>query len=308
MRYLTPAPQLKVSEIAVGCMRIPQTPAREVAELITGAMDSGINFFDHADIYGGGQSEEVFGTALKDTGLSRDQIVIQSKCGINRTQGPVFFDFSREHILASVDGILSRLQTDYLDILLLHRPDALVEPDEVAEAFTQLEKAGKVRHFGVSNQSPLQIELLQQTVTQKLLFNQLQMSLMFTGMVDAGLNVNMKNSHSVDHDNGALDYCRLKGITVQAWSPFQFGMFKGVFIDNPDFPELNTCLKEMADKYAVSPSAIATAWLLRHPVQMQVVLGTTKLSRVQDIATASSITLSRPDWYALYRSAGNDLP
>jgi predicted oxidoreductase len=260
------------------------------------------------NIYGDGKSEEVFGKAFQGMGIARDQVYLQSKCGINTTKGDTFFDFSKDHILASVDGSLKRLKTDYLDVLLLHRPDALAEPLEIAEAFTQLEKSGKVRHFGVSNQSPNQIRLLKSAVKQKLLFNQLQFSLMFTGMVDAGINVNMKNENSFDHDNGILDYCRLKGITVQAWSPFQYGMFQGVFVGNEKFPEVNACLAEMAGKYKVSPSAIAAAWILRHPAHMQVVLGTTKVDRLRDIATAADIVLSRQDWYKLYAAAGNQLP
>lgn len=193
-------------------------------------------------------------------------------------------------------------------MLLLHRPDALVEPQEVAEAFNQLEKSGKVRYFGVSNQSPNQIGLLQAAVKQKLLFNQLQLSLMFTGMVDAGINVNMKNDNSFDHDNGALDYCRLKGITVQAWSPFRYGMFEGAFVSNDKFPWVNACLDEMALKYKVSASAVAAAWLLRHPARMQVVLGITKAERLRDISAAAGIVLSRQDWYKLYTAAGNQLP
>ncbi|NLM85074.1 MAG: aldo/keto reductase family oxidoreductase [Clostridiales bacterium] len=308
MRTLNLAPGLNASDIVLGCMRIAGMPVNEVAGLIAAAQDSGVNFYDHADIYGGGKSEEVFGKALKTLPIMREDIYLQSKCGIKTTDGPTYFDFSIEHILTSVDKILKRLDTDYLDVLLLHRPDALVEPEEVAEAFDRLEKAGKVRHFGVSNHNPGQMELLQKTVRQKLLFNQLQFSLMFTGMVDAGLNVNMKNDHSVVHDNGILDYCRLKEVTVQAWSPYQYGFFEGVFVGNKKFPEVNKALEEMADKYGVSPSAIASAFLLRHPVSMQVVLGTTNKDRVKDIAKASDITLSRKDWYALYRSAGNDLP
>lgn len=308
MRYLSPVPELKISEIAVGCMRISQMMAKEVAELIAGAHDCGVNFYDHADIYGDGKSEEVFGKAFHTASIARDQVYLQSKCGINKAMGDTFFDFSKEHILASVDDSLKRMKTDYLDVLLLHRPDALVEPQEVAEAFTQLEKSGKVRHFGVSNQNPNQIKLLKSVVEQKLLFNQLQFSLMFTGMADAGINVNMKNENSIDHDNGILDYCRLKGITVQAWSPFQYGMFQGVFVGNEKFPEVNACLDEMAGKYKVSPSAIAAAWILRHPAHMQVVLGTTKVDRLRDIATAADIVLSRQDWYKLYIAAGNQLP
>lgn len=304
MRYLDIKPELRVSEIVLGCMRISQMPVKEVAGLIGAAQEAGINFYDHADIYGGGQSEVVFGKALKTMPLKREDILIQSKCGIR----PGMFDFSKEHILGSVDGILKRLGTEYLDVLLLHRPDALVEPQEVAEAFHQLKEQGKVRWFGVSNHSPYQVELLKQAVKEELLFNQLQMSLMFTGMVDAGLNLNMKNDASVDHDHGTLDYCRLHGITVQAWSPFQYGFFEGVFVGNEQFPELNEALDEVAQAHRVSPSAIAAAWLLRHPARMQVVLGTTQPKRVKAIAQGADVVLSREEWYKLYRAAGNKLP
>ena len=304
MRYLDIKPELRVSEIVLGCMRISQMPVKEVAGLIGAAQEAGINFYDHADIYGGGQSEVVFGKALKTMSLKREDILIQSKCGIR----PGMFDFSKEHILSSVDGILKRLDTEYLDVLLLHRPDALVEPQEVAEAFYLLKEQGKVRWFGVSNHSPYQVELLKQAVKEELLFNQLQMSLMFTGMVDAGLNLNMKNDASVDHDHGTLDYCRLHGITVQAWSPFQYGFFEGVFVGNEQFPELNEALDEVAQAHRVSPSAIAAAWLLRHPARMQVVLGTTQPKRVKAIAQGADVALSREEWYKLYRAAGNKLP
>lgn len=304
MRYLDIKPELRVSEIVLGCMRISQMPVKEVAGLIGAAQEAGINFYDHADIYGGGQSEVVFGKALKTMSLKREDILIQSKCGIR----PGMFDFSKEHILSSVDGILKRLDTEYLDVLLLHRPDALVEPQEVAEAFYLLKEQGKVRWFGVSNHSPYQVELLKQAVKEELLFNQLQMSLMFTGMVDAGLNLNMKNDASVDHDHGTLDYCRLHGITVQAWSPFQYGFFEGVFVGNEQFPELNEALDEVAQAHRVSPSAIAAAWLLRHPAKMQVVLGTTQPKRVKAIAQGADVALSREEWYKLYRAAGNKLP
>ncbi len=304
MRTISPVSSLNISEIVLGCMRISKMSTKEVVALIQAAQESGINFYDHADIYGGGKSEEVFGAAMKEMNLPRESVYLQSKCGIRKGM----FDYSRDHILEAVDGSLQRLQTDYLDVLLLHRPDALVEPQEVAEAFMRLKQSGKVRHFGVSNHRPLQIELLKQAVQEKLLFNQLQFSLMFTGMVDAGLNVNMKNQPSFDHDGGTLDYCRLHGITVQAWSPFQYGFFDGVFVGNDKFPEVNKALDEVAEAYSVSPSAVAAAWLLRHPASMQVVLGTTKPSRVRDISKAADISLSRADWYKLYLAAGNELP
>ena len=304
MRYIQPAPGLEVPVIALGCMRISNLSVKDVDKLIGTAVDSGVTFFDHADIYGGGKCEEVFGKALKASPGLREKIQLQSKCGIRKGQ----FDFSKEHILASVDGILKRLDVEYIDTLLLHRPDALMEPREVAEAFDQLEQAGKVRYFGVSNQTPWQMELLKQAVQQPLLFNQLQFSAMFTGMVDAGLNVNMKIDRSIDRDGGILNYCQLQGVTVQAWSPFQYGFFEGVFVGNKKFPRLNKALDSLAEQYDATPSAIAAAWLLRYPVNMQVILGTTQPSRVKDISRAADIRLTRKEWYQVYLAAGNELP
>ncbi|MGI6691260.1 MAG: aldo/keto reductase [Christensenellales bacterium] len=304
MRYVQPAPSLEVPVIALGCMRISNLSVKDVDKLIGTAVDSGVTFFDHADIYGGGKCEEVFGKALKASPGLREKIQLQSKCGIRKGQ----FDFSKEHILASVDGILKRLDVEYIDTLLLHRPDALMEPREVAEAFDQLEQAGKVRYFGVSNQNPWQMELLKQAVQQPLLFNQLQFSAMFTGMVDAGLNVNMKIDRSIDRDGGILNYCQLQGVTVQAWSPFQYGFFEGVFVGNKKFPRLNKALDSLAEQYDATPSAIAAAWLLRYPVNMQVILGTTQPSRVKDISRAADIRLNRKEWYQVYLAAGNELP
>ncbi len=295
---------LQASEIALGCMRIDDKTDQEISRLIHTALDVGINFFDHADIYGGGLSESRFAQALGMTASLREQMILQSKAGIR--QGS--FDFSKEHLLDSVNGSLKRLQTDYLDVLLLHRPDALVEPEEVAEAFTILEDSGKVRYFGVSNQNPMQIELLKKFVRQPLIFNQLQFSITNTGMIDAGINVNMENPPSVDHDGSILDYCRLNDITIQPWSPFQYGFFEGVFLDNPKFPELNAKIDELAAKYGVANTSIAIAWILRHPAHMQPIVGTTNPERVRDISKASGIELSRQEWYEVYRAAGNKLP
>ena len=295
---------LNVSEISLGCMRIADMSQPEIARLIHTALEEGIDFFDHADIYGGGQSEEKFSAALDMNPTLREQMVLQTKCGIRRG----FFDFSKEHILNAVDGSLKRLRTDYVDVLLLHRPDALVEPEEVAEAFTILESSGKVRYFGVSNQNPMQIELLSKYLKQKILFNQLQFSITNTGMIDAGINVNMEIDPSIDRDGGILDYCRLKEITIQPWSPFQYGFFEGVFLDNDKFPELNAALNTLAAAKGVTNSAIAIAWILRHPAQMQPIVGTTRPERVKEICKASDITLSRQEWYEIYRAAGNTLP
>jgi predicted oxidoreductase len=295
---------LLASAISLGCMRIGGMSDAAADELLAAALESGIDFFDHADIYAGGKSEEVFARALARSSTRREQILIQSKCGIR--QG--MFDFSREHILAAVEGSLRRLQTDYLDVLLLHRPDTLMEPEEVADAFMQLEQSGKVRHFGVSNLNPGQIELLRKFVDQPLIANQLQLSLTNTGMIDAGFNVNMENPPSVVHDGGILEYCRLHDITIQPWSPFQYGFFEGVFLDNDKFAALNQAIDKLVAAKGVPNTAIAIAWLLRHPAKMQPIIGTTNAQRVRDIAQASDIELTRQEWYDLYLAAGNKLP
>lgn len=295
---------LDASEIALGCMRIADLTKPEIVTLIQTALDEGINFFDHADIYGGGQSEAKFAEALNMTASVREKMILQSKCGIR--QGS--FDFSKGHILEAVDGILKRLQTTYLDILLLHRPDALVEPEEVAEAFTILQDSGKVRYFGVSNQNPMQIELLSKYVKQPLIINQLQLSITNTGMLDAGINVNMKIDSSIDRDGSILDYCRLKEITIQPWSPFQYGFFEGAFLNNDKFPQLNAKINEIASAWGVTNTAIAIAWLLRHPAHMQPIVGTTNPARVKDACKASDVKLTREEWYAIYLAAGNKLP
>jgi predicted oxidoreductase len=295
---------LEAAEISLGCMRIAGMDAQAVDALISTSYEVGINFFDHADIYGGGRSEAVFAASVARLGLDRSQLILQSKCGIRSG----FFDFSKEHILTAVEGSLKRLETDYLDVLLLHRPDALVEPEEVAEAFSELHRSGKVRHFGVSNHNPGQIELLQASLPMKLQANQLQMSITNTGMIDHGLNVNMQIDRSVDRDGGVLDYCRLKKITIQPWSPFQHGFFAGVFLDNPKFPDLNKVLDTMAETYNVSNTTMAIAWLLRHPARMQPIVGTTSPERVKQVALASDVALTRPHWYEIYRAAGNTLP
>lgn len=295
---------LEVSNIALGCMRMDQLSTKDAAVVINNALDSGVNFFDHADIYGGGKSEEVFAEAIGMSPSVREKMYLQTKCGIRNGS----FDFSKEHILEAVDGSLKRLKTEYIDVLLLHRPDALVEPEEVAEAFTQLEQSGKVRHFGVSNQNPTQVELLKKYVKQDLIANQMQLSIMHTPMIDAGLNVNMGHDPAIVRDSGVIDYSRLTNMTIQAWSPFQYGMFEGVFVGNDKFPELNAKLQEIAEKYNVTDSAVAVAWILRHPAKMQTIIGTMNPERLSGIAKASDIEITREEWYELYRAAGNKLP
>ncbi|UQR07184.1 aldo/keto reductase [Enterococcus durans] len=292
-----------VSSVILGCMRI--NGAKDPVKVIETAYDNGINFFDHADIYGGGECESIFADALAKTSLKREDLFIQTKCGI--VPG-VMFDFSKKHIIESVEGSLQRLKMDYVDALLLHRPDTLVDPSEVAEAFDELEKSGKVRHFGVSNQKPMQIDLLKKYVKQPLLANQLQFGLKHSGMIDQGIHVNMTDDGSVDHDGSVLDYSRLNDMTIQAWSPYQYGFFEGVFIGNEKFPELNQALDNLAEKYGTTPTGLAAVWILRHPANMQVIAGTMNPGRIEEIAKASEIQLTREDWYELYRAAGNILP
>lgn len=293
-----------VSVIGAGSMRIAGMDNKTADTFVRSALECGINFFDHADIYGGGKSEEVFGKLMETDPSLRERMFIQSKCGIR--QG--FFDFSKDYILRSVDGILTRLKTDHIDSLLLHRPDALMEPSEVQEAFDALYQAGKVLNFGVSNMNPMQMELLKTKVTYPLSANQVQMSIAHTPMLDAGFNVNMNNDPAVCRDGGILEYCRIHGLIVQTWSPLQVGYFTGPFLNNEKFPELNAALHALAEKYDVHADTIAYAWLLRYPAKMQVITGTTSPERLQSAAKAAEIDLTREEWYMLYRSAGNVLP
>ena len=295
---------LEVPVVAVGCMRIHSLSKLEAERFVQAALEEGANFFDHADIYGGGECESIFAEAVHMTDDVRESVILQSKCGIRKGM----FDFSKEHILEAVNGSLRRLKTDYLDVLLLHRPDALVEPEEVAEAFDILESSGKVRHFGVSNQKPMQIELLKRYVRQPLVANQLQLSITNATMISNGINVNMENESAIDRDGSVLDYCRLHDITIQPWSPFQYGFFEGVFLNNDKFKELNQKIDEIADRYDVSNTTIAIAWLLRHPANMQPVIGTMNVGRLRDSCKASEIRLTREEWYEIYRAAGNILP
>ncbi len=295
---------MTASAVSLGCMRMGNLDEKRVDAIMDAALENGINYFDHADIYGRGSSERLFGEYLSRHAGVREGIYIQTKCAIHDGQ----YDFSKEHILASVEGSLSRLGVDYLDALLLHRPDTLMEPDEVAEAFDILSSSGKVRHFGVSNHNPMQIELLKTAVKQPLLINQLQFSITEAGMVTSGLNANMKNSESVMHDGGLLEYSRIKGITIQAWSPFQYGFFKGCFIDDEKFPELNAKLAEIGEKYGLSKTGVAAAWILRHPASIQPIAGTMDPQHLRDICAAADVTLTRSEWYEIHRAAGHTLP
>lgn len=300
---------ITVPNVVLGLMRIGDKSDDEVRELVHAGRDAGIDFVDHADVYGGDlhACERRFAEAMRLSAAERDAITIQTKCGIVPADGA--FDFSYAHIIESVEGSLAALDTDRIDILLLHRPDALVEPEEVARAFDALEEAGKVRAFGVSNQTPGQIELLRKHVRQPIVANQLQLSITHAPMIAQGVAANMLGEgQSVDRDHGIVDYCRLHDITIQAWSPFQAGFFTGVFLGSPDYPELNAVIDRLAAKYQVPPIAIATAWITRHPANMQVVLGTTNPDRVSGAALGSELPLTRPEWYELFRTAGHLLP
>ena len=308
MRYIKFGERQKeVSEVVLGLMRISEMTVDQVEDLIESALAVGINAFDIADCYGHGKCEQILGEVLKRRPDLREKMWIQSKCGI-RMEEFTYFDFSKEHILEAVDGILERLNVDYIDSLLLHRPDALMDPAEIAEAFDLLKSQGKVIDFGVSNQNPMMMALIQKDVNQPLVANQLQLSAAFTPSFDAGFHVNMKQEAGIVRDSSIFEYCRLHDVVIQAWSVLQFDYFGGVFLGSEKYPELNHVLNRLAEKYHVSPSAVAIAWVLRYPAKMQAVIGTTKKARVAEAAKAAEIQLTRKEWYEIYLAAGNDLP
>lgn len=303
--FVLPHTDLKVSRLALGCMRIADKSEDEVEKLILTALDYGINFFDHADIYGGGKSESLFGEVLKKHPELREKMIIQTKCGIVPGKR---YDFSKEHIINSVHQSLERLNVDYVDILLLHRPDALCDPKEVAEALNELYESGKVKYFGVSNHTPLQIQLLQKFVKYPIIINQLQLSIVHSVMIDSGLNMNMKENWAQDKDGGVLDYCRLNDITIQPWSVVQASWAEGTFLNNPDYQKLNDVMNDLANEYHVTKSAIAIAWLLRHPACMQPILGTTSCEHLKEMVQAIDVELTRQQWYDLYLASDKPLP
>lgn len=293
-----------VSVIGIGCMRIAGMSSDELDRYVRVSLEHGINFFDHADIYASGKSEEIFGNLLSKDPALRNRMFLQSKCAIHDSM----YDFSKEYILKSVDGILKRLQTTHLDSLLLHRPDALMEPEEVAEAFHILKDSGKVLNFGVSNMNRFQMEFLENKLSDGLAINQLQMSIAHTPLIDAGINVNMMSDAAIMRDAGTLEYCRMKDAVIQTWSPLQKGFFGGTFIGSEEYKDLNAALNALAEKYHVTSDAVAYAWLLRFPAKMQVIIGTTNPDRIKNAAKAAEIELTRSEWYELYRAAGNKLP
>ena len=308
MRYITLGQDDKeLSEIVLGMMRIKDKSVKEVEELVETALSVGINAFDLADIYGRGRCEELLGLVLKNRPDLREKMWIQSKCGI-RIEEFTYFDFSKEYILQSVDGILERLQVDYLDSLLLHRPDALMESDQVAEAFDLLYKQGKVRDFGVSNQNPMMMEFLKKDVKQPLAVNQLQLSAAFTPGFESGFHVNMEDSQAAMRDGSIFEYCKLHDVVIQAWSVLQFGYFRGNFVGNEKFQALNQVLERLAIKYGVTSSTIAISWILRYPAKMQAVVGTTNPKHLREVSQAANFSLTRKEWYEIYLAAGNNLP
>lgn len=304
MKYFNLAGE-QVSRVIQGCMRISRIDQSAVDRLIKTDLECGINFFDHAVVYGGGSCESKFGQFLRDNPGTREKIFIQTKVGLRNR----LYDSSKDTILSMTEDSLRRFGIEYVDFLLIHRPDILCDPEEVAEAFHKLYDEGKVRHFGVSNHNPMQIALLKKYLGDiPLCVNQLQFSMTNTTMIDCGVCVNMENEAAVSHDGYVLDYCRLNDITIQPWSPFQYGLCEGIFIDSPKYPELNAKLAEIAAKYDVTPTGIAVAWMLRHPAKMQPIVGSTNVDRIRRIAEASDVTISREDWYALYKSTGKILP
>lgn len=308
MRYITLGQDDKeLSEIVLGMMRIKDKSVKEVEELVETALSVGINAFDLADIYGRGRCEELLGLVLKNRPDLREKMWIQSKCGI-RIEEFTYFDFSKDYIIKSVDGILQRLKINHLDSLLLHRPDALMESDQVAEAFDLLYKQGKVRDFGVSNQNPMMMELLKKDVKQPLAVNQLQLSAAFTPGFESGFHVNMEDSQAAMRDGSIFEYCKLHDVVIQAWSVLQFGYFKGNFVGNEKFQALNQVLDRLAIKYGVTPSTIAISWILRYPAKMQAVVGTTNPKHLREVSQAANFSLTRKEWYEIYLAAGNNLP
>ena len=308
MRYITLGQDDKeLSEIVLGMMRIKDKSVKEVEELVETALSVGINAFDLADIYGRGRCEELLGIVLKNRPDLREKMWIQSKCGI-RIEEFTYFDFSKNYIIKSVDGILQRLKIDHLDSLLLHRPDALMESDQVAEAFDLLYKQGKVRDFGVSNQNPMMMELLKKDVKQPLAVNQLQLSAAFTPGFESGFHVNMEDSQAAMRDGSIFEYCKLHDVIIQAWSVLQFGYFKGNFVGNEKFQALNQVLERLAIKYGVTSSTIAVSWILRYPAKMQAVVGTTNPKHLIEASQATNFNLTRKEWYEIYLAAGNNLP
>lgn len=316
--------EISSSRLILGCMGLggswDQNPLtkedRITAEkAVEAALSSGITMFDHADIYKMGKAEAVFGEILREKPELRENIILQSKCGIRFKENnlPQRYDFSKEHILQSVDGILKRLNTEYLDILLLHRPDPLMEPEEVAEAFDKLKTTGKVRNFGVSNMSSSQIKLLQTYCSDPIIVNQLELSLKRIDWLEQGVLVNQKSGNEVNFADGIIEHCRLNDIQIQAWAPLSYGMYSGREIENSTDSDLKTIelVQNMAREKDTSTEAIVLGWLMRHPSYIQPVIGTSNPQRIKNCQDAiyQAENMTREEWYTLYTaSRGAKMP
>jgi predicted oxidoreductase len=313
-----PHTDLEVSRLALGCMglgggwaadtQLTTDHERQAREFLDAAEEIGANFFDHANIYGRGRAEEVFGRVLKERPSLRDKIVIQSKCGIRWADDPPGtpqrFDFSGDHILKSVDEILARLRTDRLEILLLHRPDPLWEGEEIAESFQTLHSSGKVRYFGVSNQNRFQMEYLQSFLSERLVVNQVEMNLLHHGFVEVSISFNQNSPRYPDGWEGTMEYCRLKNVSLQAWSPLAQGILTGNLDGQPNnIKQTAALVQECARRHETTAEAILLAWLLKHPAKIQPVLGTSRPDRLRACARALSVSLSREEWYSLFAAA-----
>ena len=299
--------KIPVPAIIQGTMRFDRLTTKEVAAMFENDLENGTNFVDTANCYGKpeGLVESIIGKTFAENPGLRDKLVLQSKGGITfYPDGRPYHNYSKEHLLKTLDASLSRLQTDHLDYFLLHRVDALFRPEEVAEAFEIMKRDGKVLHFGVSNDVPYGIELLQKYCSVPIEVNQMQFSIAHADMCVQPIATNNHDFYAVDRDCGVLNYCRLKDITIQAWSPFQYGFIDGVFIDNPKYQEVNDAMQKVADKYGVNKTTIAIAWILRHPADMPVVCGTTRIERFNDCCKACDIELTYEDWYNIYLAAG----
>lgn len=317
--YLLGASDLNVSRIGYGAMSIggawddtPLTDSirRSALRSVRSALDAGINFFDHADIYCYGKSEEAFAELWKDSPHLRQEIYIQTKCGIRFAPPLHRFDFSYEHIIASVEKSLKRLQTDHLDVLLLHRPDPLVEPEEVARAFDELKNAGKVRWFGVSNHTAAQMDLLRKYLNQPIVTNQVEFNVIHTQLLDEGMVFNQNNPRLTRNED-TIEYCRQHNISLQAWAPLANGWVTGNPRENAPkhFSATAELVAQMAAEKGVSPEAIIIAWILRHPARIQPLPGTTNPKRIQAVSEAAHVCLTREEWYRLFVSGrGEKLP
>ena len=291
-------------EIALGCMRIGNLSVDEAEELIICALENGIKLFDHADIYGNRRCEELFGEVLKRNPHIRDKMIIQSKCGIRRG----YYDLSKDYIIKQVEESIRLLNCGYLDILMLHRPDALVDYEEVNEAFNYLYEKGLVKEFGVSNMNSIQIELYNKKLNHKMKYNQVQFSIVHSHMISEGLFVNMSDDESCGRSYGLIEYSMLKDIKLQAWSSVMASWSDGSFIDNPKYDKLNEKLSELANKYNVTKNAIAVSWILRHPANIVPIVGTTSKEHLKEMVKAKDVCLTKEEWYSLYLKAGHLLP